>query len=153
MNYHDPDSLYRIFSQVIRLHYQRMHQLLDAVGIYPGQPQMLFALHMANGQSQKDLAAKLKIKPATITVMLKRMEKAGLVERRPDPTDQRVSRVYLTEAGQATWHEVTQVLRVIDKECFGNFSLEEQGLLRKMLLQLRANLSAACAKTGDELDG
>jgi DNA-binding MarR family transcriptional regulator len=33
--------------------------------------------------------------------MLQRREKAGFVERWPDPEDRRVSRVYLTEAGSA----------------------------------------------------
>ena len=51
---------------------------------------MLFALYKKDGQSQKDLAKQLNINPATITVMLTRMEKAGLLERRKDPDDQRV---------------------------------------------------------------
>lgn len=139
-----PDSLYHLFSQVLRLHFYRLHMLLDKVGVYPGQPPMLFSLYKQNGQSQKELSAKLGVKPATITVMLKRMEKAQLVERMPDPEDQRVSRVYLTEAGREVTREVKEVMSVLDEECFRHFSEEEQMLLRRLFMQMRDNLAEVC---------
>ncbi len=42
----------------------------------------------------KELADKRKVKASTTTVMIKRMEKAGLVERKQDEKDQRVSRIF-----------------------------------------------------------
>lgn len=80
----DKDSLYYIFLEILRLHHYRTHVLLDEIGVYPGQPPLLFIINKEGGQSQKELADRLKIKPATITVMLKRMEKANLVERKQD---------------------------------------------------------------------
>ncbi|MBU3228294.1 MarR family winged helix-turn-helix transcriptional regulator [Clostridium algidicarnis] len=144
MDSYDHDSLYNTFYQVIRFHYHRTHMLLDEIGIYPGQPPMLLALSKENGQSQKELAKKLNIKPATITVMLKRMEKAKLVERRQDSLDQRISRVYITEQGKAAWKDVHEVMKTIDKECFSNFTQEEQILLRRLLMQVRDNLMDSC---------
>ncbi len=67
---------------MIRFHYYRTHVLLEEIGVYPGQPPMLFILNQEDGLSQKKLANKLKIKPSTITVMLKRMEKANLIVRK-----------------------------------------------------------------------
>jgi len=72
--------------------------------------------------------------------MLQRMEKAGFVERRPDPDDQRVSRVYLTEAGRAVRADVQQVWRQLEEEAFAGFTLEERVLLRRFLLHVRENL-------------
>lgn len=144
MDYHDPDSLQHIFYQVIRLHHQRSHMLLDKVGVYPGQPFLLFALYHRNGQSQKDLANKLNIKASTIATMVKRMEKVGLIERRQDFEDQRVSRVYITEKGMEVCKEVDKIRKVIEIESFSNFTEEEQMLLRRLLMQMRDNLKKVC---------
>jgi len=147
MNCHDPDSLYSVFSQVIRFHYYRTHMLLEKVGVYPGQPPLLFIIGKHDGISQKDLAEKLHIKAATITVMLRRMEKAKLVERRADSDDQRVSRAYLTKEGKKVNTEAKVALKAIDQECFSNFTVEEQLLLRRLLMQMRDNLAQLCEKS------
>ncbi len=138
------DSLYSVFTQVIRFHYYRTHKLLEKIGIYPGQPPLLFIIGKQNGQSQRELADKLRIKAATITVMLKRMARSGLIERRPDPKDQRVSRVYLTENGKRLRAEALETIKTIEEECFRSFTAEEQLILRKLLIQMRDNLKAAC---------
>ncbi|KAJ51115.1 DNA-binding MarR family transcriptional regulator [Clostridium tetanomorphum] len=143
MGCYEQDSLYFMFGQVIKLHYHRIQKLLDKLGLYHGQPPLLFILHKKNGQSQKELADKMNIKPATITVMLKRMEKSGFVERLPDKEDQRVSRVYLTDKGRETMKEVKKVFKSIDDDCFKNFTQEEKILLRRLFMQMRDNLLQA----------
>ncbi|MCM8712096.1 MarR family transcriptional regulator [Clostridium sp. SYSU_GA19001] len=149
MNCHNPDSLYYAFSQVIRLHYHRIHVLLDEIGIYPGQPPLLMALGHNNGQTQRELADKLKIKPATITVMINRMEKSGLVERRQDTEDQRKSRVYLTEKGREVGLKVKDSINTINDEVFTNFTEEEKVLIRRFFLQMIDNLNKAMDKKTD----
>jgi DNA-binding MarR family transcriptional regulator len=150
MDNYNEDSVYYVFGQVIRFHYCRMHMLLEKVGVYPGQPPLLFALGKQAGLSQKELANRLHIKAATITVMLNRMETAGLIERRPDDNDQRVSRVYLTEQGKIVLGEVKKALKIIEEECFNSFTTEEQILLRRLLMQIRDNLVKACGKYWNE---
>lgn len=140
MRFSNDDPLYKVFTQVVGLHYRRSLKLLSEVGIYHGQPPLLFALSRKNGQSQKELANRLNIKPATITVMVSRMEKTELVERKQDPEDQRVSRVYITEKGKQVFEEVKKAMEVMDTECFNNFTSEEKVLLRRLLMQVRNNL-------------
>ena len=146
MNCKNDDSLYNVFSQVIRLHYHRAHTMLEKAEVYPGQPPMLIALYHQDGQSQKELAKKLNIKPATITVMLKRMENSKLLERRPDTQDQRVTRVYLTDKGRETFIKVREILDGITAECFSNFTSEEEVILRRLLMQVRDNLQRSSGK-------
>lgn len=150
MPYGNEDSIYNVFGQVMRFHYCRMHMLLEKLGVYPGQPPLLFALGKNEGLSQKELAQKLYLKAATITVMLNRMESAGLIERRPDGNDQRVSRVYLTGAGKKVLSDVKETLKNIELECFSNFTPEEQLLLRRLFMQMRDNLMAACGENFEE---
>ena len=134
------ESIDFLLAQICRLHHARAHTLLEELGLYRGQPPVLFALWEQEGATHGELAARLHVKPATITKMLKRMEKAGFVERRSDPADQRVSRVYLTDAGRSIRNEVEQVWRTLEDETFVGFSPEERVLLRRFFLQMRDNL-------------
>jgi DNA-binding MarR family transcriptional regulator len=134
------ESLDSLFAQICRLKHARIHTLLEALGLYRGQPSVLQALWEHEGLMHTELAHHLEVQPATITRMLQRMERAGFVERRPDPGDQRVSRVYLTEAGKAVRADVQQVWRQLEEEAFAGFSLEEQALVRRFFLRIRENL-------------
>lgn len=136
----DKDSLYYIYLEILRLHYYRTHVLLDEIGVYPGQPHLLFILNKKDGLSQTEIATKLDLKPSTITVMLRRMEKSSLVERRQDAEDQRISRVYLTDEGRETCNKAMQITKKLEEECFGNFTVEEKVLFRRLLMQMRDNL-------------
>lgn len=136
------ESLDSLFAQICKLKHARIHTLLEDLGLYRGQPSVLKALWEEEGLMHTELARRLQVQPATITKMLQRMEKAGFVERRSDPEDQRVSRVYLTEAGRAVRAGVQQVWRQIEEEAFAGFSPEERGLLRRLFLQIRENLMA-----------
>jgi len=87
--------------QVHKAHRQRAEASLNKLGIHTGQEMILFQLWIEEGIPQSQLAASMEVEPPTATKMLQRMERAGLIERRPDPEDARVSRVYLTERGRA----------------------------------------------------
>ena len=136
----ESESLDSLFAQICRLKHARIHTLLEALGLYRGQPSVLQALWEHEGLMHTELARHLQVQPATITRMLQRMEKAGFVERRPDPEDHRVSRVYLTETGKAVRADVQQVWRQLEEEAFAGFTLEEQALLRRFFLRIRENL-------------
>ena len=136
----EAESLDSLFAQICRLKHARIHTLLETLGLYRGQPSVLQALWEQEGLMHTELARRLQVQPATITKMLQRMEKAGFVERRPDPDDQRVSRVYLTDAGRAVRADVQQVWRQLEEEAFAGFTLEERVLLRRFFLQVRENL-------------
>ncbi|HHX60909.1 MAG TPA: winged helix-turn-helix transcriptional regulator [Epulopiscium sp.] len=138
------NSPYHIFHQVIGLHHYRTHQLLDNQGAYPGQPPLLFALHKQDGQSQKELSEKLGIQPATITMMVKRMVKAGLIEKKQDQEDQRVSRIYLTKEGKDTRERVAIIAKKIEEECFSSLTDEDKEVFGKLLIKMRENLLAVC---------
>ncbi|NLV76352.1 MAG: MarR family transcriptional regulator [Tissierellia bacterium] len=146
------DSLYYIFLEVIRFHYYRTHVLLEEIGVYPGQPPMLFILNQEDGLSQKKLANKLKIKPSTITVMLKRMEKANLIVRKKDDKDQRISRVYLTEKGKKVCEDTIKVVKQIERECFKDFTEEEKETLKSLFLKMKNNIIDVFEEEGKFID-
>jgi DNA-binding MarR family transcriptional regulator len=136
----EPKSLDHLLAQVCRLHHARAHELFDAIGRYQGQPPVLEALWEKDGLTHSELAARLHVRPATITRMIQRMEHAGLLTSKSDPDDLRVSRVYLTDAGRAIRSAVAQAFKTSEADTFAGFTLEERVLLRRFLLQVRDNL-------------
>ena len=83
---------------------------------------LLLQLHRHGGMSQKELVGKLMVKPPTVTVMIKRMEKSGFIQRKQDEQDQRVSRIYLTELGEETFRRLLKELKIVEAECFADFT-------------------------------
>jgi DNA-binding MarR family transcriptional regulator len=92
--------VFRAFLGTARMHMQLMMRTLADSGTHPGQAMCLRLLTANDGVSQRDLAGMLHVARPTVTRMLQGMEKAGLVERRPDAADQRLTRVYVTSAGR-----------------------------------------------------
>lgn len=137
------ETLDFLLVNISHLHRIRAHQLLEAIGLYRGQPPVLRALWETEGLTQTDLAARMEVTPATMTKMLQRMEKAGFIYRKPDAGDQRVSRVYLTDAGRAIQNEVEAIWRRMDEETFANFTAEERALLHQFFNRIRSNLIQA----------
>jgi DNA-binding MarR family transcriptional regulator len=140
---YEPESLDFLLAQICRLHYARAHALLETLGLYRGQPPVLHALWDREGLTHGDLAARLHVSPATMTKMLRRMEKAGFIERRSDPDDERVSRVYLTDSGRAVQAAVRQVWHTMEEETFAGFTPQERDVLRRSYLRMRENLTRA----------
>lgn len=142
------ESIDQLLAHVSRLHYTRAHALLREIGLHRGQPPLLFALWRQDGQSQAQLAERLGIAAATITRMVQRMERAGFVERRPDPEDERLSRVYLTQAGRAVREGLEGVRRTMEEETFAGLSAEEAEVLTGLLRRIRENLLCALGEEG-----
>lgn len=137
-----------LLAQVCRLHRERAGTILETVGLFRGQPPVLMSLHEADGQTQGDLAAHLRVAPATMTKMIQRMERAGFVQRRPDAVDQRISRVYLTDAGRAVRSEMMVALGTLEAETFAGLDGAELEHLRGLLERLRANLRRVVSDQG-----
>jgi len=133
-------SLGPLLTEICRLNHMRMHTLLHDLGLYCGQPWVLGALWRKEGLTHSELSTMLHRTPATITNMIRRMEKSGFVTRRSDPEDQRVSRVYLTDAGRAIQDRVRETWQELEARQFANFTLEERVLMRRLLIQVRDNL-------------
>lgn len=140
-----PNSIDFWVAQVSRLHHARVHALMEDLGLFPGQPPVLFRLWEKDRRSQTELAELLRIKPATMTKMINRMEKTGFIRRETDPKDQRVSLIYLTEAGRAVQNDVQHIFERLNRELVAGFSPEEQVLLKCFLVKLRDNLQQANA--------
>lgn len=104
-----------LFAQTCWLKHARVGTLLELLGLYRGQLPVLHALWEQEGLTHTELAKRSHVQPVAMAKMIKRREKAGFVQRGEDPQDQRVSRVYLTEARRAIRADVQRIWRTLEK--------------------------------------
>ena len=136
-----PETISYILAQVCRTHRGYASVLLADLGLYVGQEMVLLHLWQEDGLTLSQLAYRLAVQPPTVTKMLERMHKVGLLECRKDAQDHRVSRVYLLDLGRKLQKSVEGIWDVLEERTLADFNLEERVLLRRLLLQLQANLT------------
>src|SRR5262249_12907650 len=79
--------------------------------VRPGMGHILFALFEQDDRVIKDIGARVQLSSSTLSGLLARMEKAGLVATRRDEADGRAVRVRLTARGRAVEAKCHHVLR------------------------------------------
>lgn len=140
-------SLMRIEHRFMGKCFSQMTEL----GLYPGQIPVMGLVARNDGISQKEIAEHLRIKPPTVNVSVQRLEKAGLLCRRQDERDQRVSRIYLTEKGIACKNRAIEQMRENEKIILDGFSEAELCLFRRFLDQVSRNIDNIPGSAGKEL--
>jgi DNA-binding MarR family transcriptional regulator len=109
--------------------------------ITPPQLFLLSCLEASDGQKPRDLAEQVCLDASSLTGLLDRTEKAGLIERRPDSEDRRALRIHLTPPGREALSKlhnvVNDVQARIEKEFFGEYNEEQRALFRQMLTRVR----------------
>ena len=131
---------YRIL-QIHRAHRSRAEAALNQLGLHTGQEMLLFHLWNEEGLTQSQLVEQLCVEPPTVTKMLQRLEQAGLVERRQDAEDARVSRVYLTPKGRVLKAQVKAIWDNLESLTVRGLSEVEKALMRRLLDQVNDNLA------------
>jgi len=142
----NPESPGTLFAQIGRMIHQRAHETLDPLGLHRGQPFILAILWREEGLTQSQLAERVMISPPSMSHALQRLEDAGYVERRPDPRDDRVQRVYLTDAGRAVREPLDKGWCELEGQIQAGLSEEERETLQRLLMRVRDNLApGGCA--------
>ncbi len=97
-----------------------------------------------------DLGKRLLVRPPSLSGVIDRLERAGLVSRRRGETDQRVKEVSLTRAGEQL---VTRVLKRHKAQVdlvMGGLSASETAVLHKLLERLSERLAELTDGNGDQ---
>lgn len=129
-----------VFHKLLRFRRARLMSLINTVELFPGQIPILAIIDGNNGCTQKEIGENMRFKPASITDSLKRMEKAGLINRQQDDKDLRITRVYITEVGKEQLEKAVEISRSFDAICFAGFSEEEKETLIRLIKKMNNNL-------------
>ncbi|MDQ2717052.1 MAG: MarR family transcriptional regulator [Chloroflexota bacterium] len=91
------------------------------------------------GRSQVELQERLSLEGASVSALLQRMIRAGLVQRSPDPSDKRVQRVFLTAQGRDLEPVVTHIAEEVNAHALEGFTADEQVFVMRLLTRALHN--------------
>lgn len=118
-----------------------------SVGATSAQWRAMFRLSREPGMKQVELADRLDVEPITAGRTIDRLEQAGLVERRRDPVDRRVWRLYLTDKADPMIERLKLVAGDVLVAAMDGIDPKEIEALRSVLVRIRENVSAIeCAE-------
>ncbi len=108
-------------------------------GLHLGQHRVLGMLWERDGQTPGAIAAALEVTTPTVVVMANRMAAAGLLVRRRDDPDNRLVRLYLTDAGRGLREPVEEALRRIEAQLTTGLSESERRTVTRVLDRVAEN--------------
>ncbi len=136
------DSFAFLLGDASRLIRRRFDVRARALGVSRAQWQVLFALSRNEGINQTGLADWLEVETITLCRMVDRLADAGLVERRPDPTDRRAWRLYLTQAAHPLLDQLKTLGDAVVAEAVGTIDPDDLATTLAVLTAVRTNLSS-----------
>lgn len=100
---------------------------------------VLMSLKARPVANQRELAAAVGIRGATLTQHLNIMENGGLLTRRRDPHNRRVHLVELTEEGETAFHRMRKVAIAFDRQLRTGLGHDDIARLEHLLDRLYVN--------------
>jgi MarR family transcriptional regulator for hemolysin len=104
---------------------------------------VLHSLEDHEGDFQRALAERLNIEGPTMTRHLDRLERDGSIERRPDPTDRRATRIYATDEGRERLKAMWDVMERGEADLLRGLSADDVDDLERLLMRVRENVHRA----------
>ncbi len=129
---------------------QRTTGAMERLNVGMGQIPILKLLQEHGTLTQRQLAEKIRVTPATICGTLKRMERAGLIRRAAAAEDARVSCVSLTDEGISCINQVSALIEEPYGEMMAGFSEEECRMMRDFAKRMSQNLLRSMGRAGEE---
>ncbi|WP_419815767.1 MarR family winged helix-turn-helix transcriptional regulator [Glacieibacterium sp.] len=113
---------------------------LRAAGLATAQLPVLSMLSRGASLSQTELARRAKVEQPSMAQLLVRMERDGLIQREPDPSDRRPSLITLTEKAKRRIPASRAILRQANADMTRGFSAEDVDKLLELLGRVLENV-------------
>lgn len=134
-------GLLDLLTDTTRLHNTYVDRALAQYGIHSGQGSLLSALDILGACSQKELADFRQVSPATISVMLRRMESRGLILRLPSGEGGKRNQITLTEKGQEMARSLRLVMPREAEHIFNGLSEDDLAAAERIFHTIYTNLT------------
>lgn len=122
---------------------RRFGLIMNTVDLEPRHWTLLRAVADAEGQSQNALGDALSIPPSSMVAVVDHLEDRGLLRRRPDPTDRRSRRLYITPKGRHAIENAWELAAGFERTLCTGFSADQRLQLIRLLTHLVDNLGLA----------
>lgn len=131
----DPATLdvLREFMLLGRMHRQLMHRAFTKQRLHPAQAMCIGVLAHHGELTQSELADVLLLSRPSVTRLVQRMERGGLVERRAGEADQRQVIVQLTAAGFDLQHRLHAATTEYAASALARLSAKDRTELARIL--------------------
>ena len=116
-------------------------ELRKNVGVTISQWRVVVMLIQYPGLTQKEIADKINVESATLVPVIDKMEKDGLLKRKPDSKDRRVNRIYLTPKADSLWDSMLECAIHIRKASTKDVSESDIATTLETLRKISKNLS------------
>jgi DNA-binding MarR family transcriptional regulator len=113
---------------------------LAPLGVDPRANAVLVALSGSDGQSQRQLSARLGLHRNVMVSLIDALEKQGLVERRPHPDDRRAFAVTLTDKARSLLPALEAHSHAMEDEVTASLTRDERAVLLDMLRRVSAGV-------------
>jgi len=97
---------------------------------------VLRVLMDADGLKSSEVAARGWSTPGTVTTVVNTLARDGFVERRPDPGDRRVVRLYITDQGRAVCEYYVSQAAPKWRKAFDFADKEDEAVVRRFFVQM-----------------
>ncbi|MFM1769341.1 MAG: Multiple antibiotic resistance protein MarR [Verrucomicrobiota bacterium] len=126
---------------------QAFRRRIAHLGLTPDQFTVLRTLLEADpaGPTQRELTVAMSSDPNTVASLLRRMEAAGLVARRPHETDKRARRIHLLPAGRSRYETARNLALALQGEVLAVLPAEQ----REPFLENLAAVADACRQAAE----
>ncbi len=128
-------------------------QRASTIGVTRSQWRVLARLKREPGLKQVELAERLDMEPITLCRIVDRLEEAGLVERKTDPTDRRAWLLELTAKADPVVKQLRGLARDIAGEAMNGIEQQELRVLQGRLASIRNNVARSCEQRGMAMRG
>ncbi len=130
----DDRLIYLVFiaQQKLRTHLKKM-LAKENIKVTPAQAGIMFLLKQRDGRTMSELSQILSIDNSTITGLVDRLEKTGLVRRNASAHDRRASHVFILPKGMEEIDKAKRVIRMVNQEIKNGFSAEELDSFNRIL--------------------
>lgn len=135
------DDIGFLISDTARLLRKAFDVRARVLGITRPQWRALVLLNHFGGCTQAMLADRLDVEPISAGRMIDRLEDAGLVERRPDPSDRRAWQLYLTQSGEESMLKLKPLAVDLFEEALCGLTAHQREQLETTLVAIRDNLT------------
>lgn len=115
-------------------------ELRKNVSVTLSQWRVIGNLMLQPGLTQKEIADKVGIESATLVPVIDKMEKEGLLKRKPDSKDRRVNKIYLTQKTDSLWNSMTECAIRIRKVATKDIPEDQIRTTLETLRQISKNL-------------
>lgn len=128
-----PEQLGERYLAVYRRMFRTVNDAMSGCGLSLARSKVLMRLQEQGPARQNVVAAEFGLAPHSITDIVDGLERQGLAERQPDPTDRRAKLVAITGAGRGCLVAASATRERWLKQTFGALSQEDRTTLLRLL--------------------